>query len=201
MRQVVKDRLARLDDRIKQLQDSYASATKESFKKNYLYEIERLCEKKEEITNHAIFGTINMSKYQFGLQERQMNYNNSVEEQKEIADAIALELLESVVNVNRIKHLKAKLGNCNRIIAIYRSSLDNWIAKGNRVTAEPPRSAAGYKEEKRIPAGETLADPEVLKAIESNYLNGVSGKAKSNNICAAENKADWTMLVRPTASE
>jgi hypothetical protein len=188
MRQVVKDRLARIDERIRELQELYNNTSKESFKKNYLYEIQRLCDKKDEIANHAIFGSLNMSKYQHGLQERQMNLEGAIEEQKAIADDILLCMEDPSPDLARLKRLRAKIGNCNRIIAIYRKSLESWIRRGaNTAIVKPERARLTLKEDRAVYDVENKEpDAEIV-----GYLNNPRASTKAANSTSIE------MITRP----
>src|ERR1700688_2360914 len=172
MRQVVKDRLARIDEQITRLQGQYKTAVKDSFKKNILYEIERLCEKKDTIANHAIFGRVNMSKYQHGLTERQMNLDGAIEEQKAISEDIVLCLQDTPIDVARIKRLRAKLGNCNRIVAIYQNSMDTWIRKGaTTAIIQPNVDVLNVKERQGIAAEQQPVDDEIVGYITNREAN------------------------------
>lgn len=185
MRQVIKDRIARLDVKISELQERYKVTTKASFQKNIEHEIARLLEQKEELYNKAIFGSMNQSKYDIGLEDRQFNLNNALDEQRVVTEQMTAALFAQ--NLEEAKVLRIKLGNCNRIVAIYQNSLNHWINKKKSLVMEKERKVVSIKDEREIKKIETPIDEEILSIINST---------KKNPKYLAENKTTIELLTR-----
>lgn len=202
MRQVVKDRLGRIDEQIARLQELYKTATKESLRKNFLYEIQRLCEKKDDITNKEIFGTIRLDKYQRGLEDRKAKLDDALEERNLYTEDIVLAMQEIPVDVARITRLKNRLGNCNRIVAIYQNSLDSWIRRGAnsallKKAPEVPSAPAptlSRSAEREIATLRGPIDDEIVGYINRRSANN---EAKDSQGSFINNATNIEMITRP----
>src|SRR5271156_4880497 len=136
MRQVIKDRIARLDAQITELQELYKTkftvdGSKAFGLKSIELKIHELVAKRGEIIDRALFAPIGKNKYEIGLADRQANYDDSLEEQKVYMDSLAQAVKDG--DLETARRYRVKLGNCNRIVAIYKNSLDTWTAKSSRV--------------------------------------------------------------------
>src|SRR5271163_1565259 len=150
MRQVIKDRIARIDTKIAECQELYKVKFKQendptsgklfnasTGTKALERKIQELLDEKEQILDKAIFGSIKQSKFDRGLEDRQENLNFSLSEQREITTQLAQALADD--DISEAKRLRVKLGNCNRIVAIYQNSLNSWMKKKETVVAERER--------------------------------------------------------------
>jgi len=196
MKQVIKDRIARIDKEIDELVVQCNAALEReremegkiffanaSGSKGLLARIQALTEKKEEITDKALYGSMAKTKFERGMEDRQTNLAAAQAEALDIARQFGEAALAG--DTELAKELKHKLGNANRIVAIYENSLDNWKNKEDKIVfkkeavrktiLEPTTERAIYQVDNPRPA-----DPEVLRAIELLKNKGKELKPEAN---------------------
>lgn len=143
MRQVLKDRLDRIDMEIAfqqfRYKEQYAKEKEAGAKvliggtKAIEQQIQKLIEKKEALMDKYLHEKVGSDKYIRGLADRKFNYESAVEEQEEFSRQL-LEILESDSSrIEEIKYLRDKITGLNRLIAIYKKTLEMWIAKATQI--------------------------------------------------------------------
>lgn len=181
MRQVVKDRVARIDKEIGEIQELYKlayerekSSSKQFFSSAYGTKVleekcQALIEKKEEILAKAIFGSLSQDKFERVLEDRMFNYECAMEELKILTTELREIAATTPEDSGKIKEISGKIGAKNRIVAVYKASVDNWMAK--KISIQEKRTVKAnvvkYKEMQEITRIEAGPDPEVLKILQA----------------------------------
>ena len=202
MRQIYKDRIARIEAEIAELQELfkiyYAREQEAETQGRKLFfgaansskavqeRVQQLLDKREQVANKAIFGTVKQSKFKQVLADRQFNYENALEDKHAIWEDLAFALANG--NESEVNRLKTKLGNMNRTISIYKRALDYWKDKERSVIIVPDYKPADRRTEIEIQTVNRPVDEEVLAIIQ--------GKNKK-----PENNATRDLLMRPEEKE
>lgn len=177
MKQIDKDRIARIDAEIERYQEMfkirYALESAPDYKREAFdahhnsasiqRKVQELLEKREKLLNRAIFGSMKKSAWERKVEERRFNYEAAMEEQQYYIDEIADALRRG--DEIELNTLRRKLNEANRLSAIYKKSLTFILDKKQTVQFTSEYKQLDVNTEKEVASAMRPPDQEILDII------------------------------------
>jgi DNA repair ATPase RecN len=205
MRQIVKDRVARIDSEIALLKEEFAiryaaeqddlNTGKRRFfgtangSKMIFERVEALNAKREAVINKAIFGSMQQTKYERGLEDRKFNYEQAMLVQKNLMDDLSAVMMKQPFDEQRARELRRQLGNANRAVAVYSTSLSKWIEKKQHIQITLNPTPLTVVEQDALENTQVDPDSDVQDAI-----NAILAK-RTGSVVMASNKVGMDLLL------
>lgn len=225
MRQITKDRLARIDAKVIELQEEFRlqfayeqkldaeNPTRKDFfakahgSKAVQLKVQQLLDQREQIINKELFGSMKQSRYNQGLEERKFNYHEAIQLQAEYVHQLTTLVMTDSENLLAIKQKRVQLGNQNRIVAIHKNSLEKWLLKEKtlHVLPEVKDETLTFQDKIDIQANEKAMDldidVEIKQAIDFNQkLKENGGRFKTADTPSAFELLSGGAKMEPLSS-